>query len=449
MPEARGSASDVSRNNIQLRMKQLKTVLGLVAGLSAMALQSCGNDEKSVNVERLSVAVSSVSLNVGDTYSPEVTVYPEDATDRTFTLTSNDESVASVSGGAVSAVAPGGAEITVADASGSVTTSFSVTVYPQGYPTEATVMTTATGFWYGDYYMAGTDNAWAYMTCGDVIFSEGAFSGNGIAAFLELNAPKTGEKSLAKGTYNIDPDGKMAEFTFSKGEDFNADGLQGTFVYDSSVEGNYLVVKDGWVRISEASGAYVVTACLDAGVKTYTFSYTGSFPLKDYSKDYDSYKVTEMKDLAVGTLDYYGTKIYGSTDAAPHSEWTIYLGNSSFDFDTYDGAGDMLMLDIITAAEYTTEVPSGRYTVMSSTDNAHFQPFSVVPGIGDASTGNVLGTWYAPDYVPTYAAYVGYADIVNKGNGTYSVDFKFRDDTNEAWFQGKFEGALKYGDYHE
>lgn len=237
-------------------MNHSRLIACLSTGTALPALQSCGNDDKQVNVEMIEVAEASVTLNVGEAYTPSVTVLPENATDRTFTLTSSDETVASVDGETVTAA-------------------------------------------------------------------------------------------------------------------------------------------------------------------------------------------------AVGTLDYYGTKIYGSSATAPHSEWTIYLGNKSFDFDEYEGEGNMLMLDIITAAEYTTEVPSGRYTVMYAADNAHFQPFMVVPGMGDVSMGNVLGTWYAPSYEPKNGANIGYADITNKGNGAYAIEFKFRDDTNETYFQGKFDGKLKYGDYHE
>ena len=430
-------------------MNHSRFITCLFTGTALLALQSCGNDDKQVNVEKIEVAEASVTLNVGETYTPSVTVLPENATDRTFTLTSSDETVASVDGETVTAASAGNAEITVSDASGSVNTSFAVTVYPAGYPKEAFTMTTATGYFYGDYYMAGSDNVWAYMMNGNVVLEDGAFKGDGIAVFMELNAPKTGDKSIRIGKYVPDQTGKMEDFTFTKGEDFNAEGLQGTFIYDSSVEGNYLMVTDGEITISEKHGQKVVSAFLKAGEKSYTISYTGSYPIADYSKDYDKYAVVDMTDLTVGTLDYYGTKIYGSTSTAPHSEWTIYLGNKSFDFDEYEGKGNMLMLDIITAAEYTTEVPSGRYTVMYAADNAHFQPFMVVPGMGDASTENVLGTWYAPSYKPKNGANIGYADFTNKGNGAYSIEFKFRDDTNETYFQGKFDGNLKYGDYHE
>lgn len=431
-------------------MNRLKSLFCLTAGIISLGLQSCKKDgEPAVKVEKIEVAQTSVTLNVGETYTPEVIVTPENAKEYTLALTSDNETVAKAEGLSVKALAAGTAVITVNETTSGASTTFAVTVFPEGYPKEAIKMTTATGFFYGDYYMAGTDNAWALMTSGNAVFSGNAFEGEGIGVFMELNAPKTGEQDLIKGTYVPDPDGKMEEFTFTKGEDFNAEGLQGTFIYDSSVEGNYLMVKDGWIQITSASGAYEVTACLKTDTKSYTLTYSGSFPLQNFSKDYDNYKVVEMNKLAVGTLDYYGQKIYGSTATAPHSEWTIYLGVEGFDFETYEGSGDMLMLDIITAEEYTREVPSGRYTVMYAADNAHFQPFMTVPGLGDASTGNTLGTWYAPDYMPMYGANIGYADIVNKGNDSYSIEFKFRDDRNEAYFQGKFDGKLVYGDYHE
>ena len=294
--------------------------------------------------------------------------------------------------------------------------------------------------------MAGTDNSWTYFTSSSVIFSDGAFSGNGTALFLELNAPKSGDKAVVAGSYTIDTTDGMPEFTFTEGKDFGASGLQGTFVYDSEVEGNYLVVTDGCVSVKIVNGDYVVVAYVKAGDKTYSFKYTGSVPLKDYSKDYDSYKVVEMKNLDHGTLDYYGTKVCGAT-GTDYSGWTIYLGDKTMDFDNYEGTGEMLMLDLNTASSYTTAIPSGTYKVMYAADNAHFQPFTIVPGFEEY--GNTLGTWYALDWAPMFKANVGWAKVTNENDKTYTIEFKFRDDTEETYFQGSYKGELTYGDYHE
>ena len=153
-----------------------------------------------------------------------------------------------------------------------------------------------------------------------------------------------------------------------------------------------------------------------------------------------------MKNLSHGTLDYYGTKIYGKT-GTDYSGWTIYLGDKTMDFESYEGTGEMLMLDLNTASSYTTAIPSGTYKVMYAADNAHFQPFTVVPGFTEGSA--TLGTWYALDWESVYAANVGLVRITNENDKIYTIDFKFRDDNNETFFQGSYKGELTYGDYSE
>lgn len=427
-------------------MRPIRKTVCLLAGALALTLMSCEKEDKTVAVESIAFEETSLTLTVGQSTVPSVTILPENATDKTYSLTSSDESVLAVSGEEISAVSFGDAVLTATVPDGSLKTECNVTVIPEGYQTDFTTLNSATGYYYGDYYMSGTDNSWSYFTSGSVIFTEGAFSGKGTALFLELNAPKSGDKAVATGTYVADGAGNMQEYTFVKGEDFGASGLQGTFVYDSEVEGNYVVVSDGVISVKTINGAYVVKAYVEAGGKHYSFRYSGSVPLKDYSKDYDNYKVVEMKNLSHGTLDYYGTKIYGKT-GTDYSGWTVYLGDATMDFDNYEGTGEMLMLDLNTASSYTTAIPSGNYKVMYAADNAHFQPFTVVPGFEEA--GNQLGTWYASDWNPLYRANVGWVNVTNENDKIYTIEFKFRDDTEEVYFQGRYKGELTYGDYHE
>lgn len=294
-------------------MQLIKTVSCLLAGALALTFVSCEKEDKTISVEKIAFNETSLTLSVGQTLTPELTITPDDATDKTYILASSDEAVVTVSGSEIKAVAAGDAVITATVQGGTLTSECSVTVVPEGYPTEFTAFNSAKGFFYGDYYMAGTDNSWTYFTSGSVVFADGAFSGKGTALFLELNAPKSGDKSVTAGSYSVDESGEMPEYTFAKGEDFGTEGLQGTFVYDSEVEGNYLVVSEGAVSVKTVNSEYVVSAYVKAGGKAYSFTYSGSVPVEDYSKDYANYKVVEMKNLSHGTLDYYGTKIYGKT----------------------------------------------------------------------------------------------------------------------------------------
>ncbi len=182
-------------------MQLIKTVSCLLAGALAMTFVSCEKEDKTISVEKIAFNETSLTLSVGQTLTPELTITPDDATDKTYILASNDEAVVTVSGSEIKAVAAGDAVITATVQGGTLTSECSVTVVPEGYPTEFTAFNSAKGFFYGDYYMAGTDNSWTYFTSGSVVFADGAFSGKGTALFLELNAPKSGGKSVTAGSY--------------------------------------------------------------------------------------------------------------------------------------------------------------------------------------------------------------------------------------------------------
>ena len=69
---------------------------------------ACGPKEDPViAVTGISLSQTSVSLEVGGKVSLTATVSPSDATDKTVTWTSSNSSVASVSGGVVTAAAEG------------------------------------------------------------------------------------------------------------------------------------------------------------------------------------------------------------------------------------------------------------------------------------------------------------------------------------------------------
>lgn len=88
-----------------------------------------------VDVTSVSVSKSSVSLEVGDTASVTATVAPSNATNKTITWTSSNSSVATVSGGTITAVAAGTATITAKSNNGKTAT-VSVTVTSTPDPTD-------------------------------------------------------------------------------------------------------------------------------------------------------------------------------------------------------------------------------------------------------------------------------------------------------------------------
>jgi Bacterial surface proteins containing Ig-like domains len=85
----------------------------IIAALAVLSMVACGpKDDPVIAVTGISLSQTSVSLEVGGKVSLTATVSPSDATDKTVTWTSSNSSVASVSGGVVTAAAEGTATIT-------------------------------------------------------------------------------------------------------------------------------------------------------------------------------------------------------------------------------------------------------------------------------------------------------------------------------------------------
>lgn len=83
-----------------------------------------------VNVTGVTLDEASKTLKVGGSFTLTPTVSPADATDKSYTWSSSDETVATVSDGVVSALKAGTATITVTTTDGSKTATCAVTVEP-------------------------------------------------------------------------------------------------------------------------------------------------------------------------------------------------------------------------------------------------------------------------------------------------------------------------------
>ena len=106
-----------------------KTYASTFAGGSYSIFRKSSADSGStVSVTGVSVSPTALSLTVGDTSTLTATVSPGDATNKNVTWSSNNTSVATVSGGTVTAVAAGSATITVTTEDGDKTATCSVTV---------------------------------------------------------------------------------------------------------------------------------------------------------------------------------------------------------------------------------------------------------------------------------------------------------------------------------
>lgn len=114
-------------------------VTGVIAGsttITATAKDVSGNDlvatcnvtVKAISVTGVSLDVTSTEMSIGGTKTLTPTISPSNATNKNVTWTSSNTSVATVSGGVVTAKAAGSATITVKTVDGNKTATCSVTV---------------------------------------------------------------------------------------------------------------------------------------------------------------------------------------------------------------------------------------------------------------------------------------------------------------------------------
>lgn len=439
---------------------------GCVAALFSVAAllggTSCSDDENTpppsggdVEVTSVTILPVSASMEVGETKVFTVTVLPANATDKSYVLESSNESVVVVENNVATAIAAGTANIT-AKCGDIRSEACQITVNEPEVPFDGIVALNAGAYYKGDQYGTGSDNTFLVLMTDDVITYENTLSGAGKALWIDMNATKTGLKNIPDGTYTAmleEPgDGESQDFTFLPGVDMGSWGIMGSFIY-SLAEGaaaetaEFIMVEDGTVTISVSGSVYTVIASVTAGGESYNFKYEGE--IDDASDNVGpgggeegEYDEIELTNLTQGEMDYWG-QAYGPT-GTDYANWTIYLAGADFDFNSFDGSGPLMQIEINTASSATTDITPGTYTVFEEIANTSFVPFSSVPAF--IQDNNPLGTWYINELLEaTYGATSGTV-VISKTGSNYTIEFDFTDAEFMGKFKGTYTGPLSYYD---
>ena len=442
-----------------MRVKSILSAFALMVPVCmATIFTSCEKKDVTVPVTGIEMTPASVELKPGDTQVLKVSVLPENATDKTYTLSSSDESVATVADDVVTAVADGSAVITAVAADGTHKASVTVKVTT---PYDGIVASSAGAVFIGDQYGIGYDEVFVYLLSGDVRYSDLSLSGKGSALWLDLNLPGTGKAVLPAHHYTamLEDDQEMA-YTFQTGVDMGDWGVIGSFVYENNGKIEYAMVEDGTVDITLDGSTYTVDAVVKSEGKEYKFRYTGAIEVETYTGGGDGgeggdgeYTTVNLGKLTQARFEYYGDA-YGTNGVSDN--WVLYLCDDGVTIgnDGFTGVGDIMMIELDCPVGVKDHIEPGTYPVVSPTEitgASDLKPFTTVPGLQDAE-GYIYGTWYLSSKNSEDASFAGYygategSVTVDKTGDVYSISFEIKDTEYNGIVSGSFEGKASIFD---
>lgn len=432
-----------------MRVKSILSAFALMVPVCmATIFTSCEKKDVTVAVTGIEVTPASVELKPGDTQVLKVSVLPENATDKTYTLSSSDESVATVTDDVVTAVADGSAVITAVAADGTHKASVTVKVTT---PYDGIVASSAGAVYMGDQYGIGYDEVFLYLLSGDVRYSDLSLSGKGSALWLDLNLPGTGKAVLPAHHYTayIDEEQEM-EYTFQAGVDLGDWGVIGSLVYENNGKMEYMMVEDGTVDITLDGSTYTVDAVVKSQGKEYKFRYTGAIEVETYTGGGEGgdgeYTTVNLGKLTQARFEYYGDA-YGTNGVSDN--WILYLCDDGVTIgeNGFSGVGDIMMIELDCPVGVKDHIEPGTYPVIPPTEATTdaLKPFTTVPGLQNAE-GYIYGTWYLSSKNSEDKAFAGYygasqgSVTVGKTGDVYSISFEIKDTDYKGIVSGSFEG---------
>lgn len=433
-----------------MRVKSFLSALALMVPICmATILTSCEKKDAIVAVTDIKVTPASVELKPGQTQTLTVSVLPENATDKTYTWSSSDESVATVADDVVTAVADGSAVITAVTTDGSHKASVIVEV---NTPYDGVVATSAGAVYMGDQYGVGYDEVYLYLLSESVKYSNLSLSGKGSALWLDLNLPKTGKASLPAHHYTalLSEDQDMS-YTIQPGTDMGAYGVIGSLVYENNGSVEYVMVEDGTVDITVEGTTYTVDAVVKSAGKEYKFRYTGAINVETYTSgggDDKEWKNVELGKLTQAMFAYCGDS-YGTDGVSDN--WVLYLCDDGVTIGEtgFSGVGDIMMIELDCAVGVKDHIDPGTYSVISPlelTSVEDLKPFTTVPGLQNEA-GYIYGTWYISSkysennqFAGYYGASEGSVTVDKTDDDIYSISFEIKDTGYYGIVSGSFEG---------
>ena len=271
--------------------------------------------------------------------------------------------------------------------------------------------------YFGDQYTPGVaDNYYLFLS--DLgLDAEGYEQANGTYYRFDIYAPISADNAtkVPAGTYTIDmtDSGALWTASLSYSAYFILDEYGWDYVSnDYPASGTVVVGEDGTI-VAE------VTMLMSGATHKVTYN-GGNIVVFDNSSSgggddvvYSTLTGDWNCNLSAHTLYYQS---YGDWYEVGYQNWVIAIMPNS-------QAGDFVQFDLLAGADSFTSF-AGEYTISDSLD-----AYTAYPGYID--DGYLAGAWYYKEDGVTMAPFVdGWVDIVDNGDGTYTVEFDVYDDAD-------------------
>ena len=271
--------------------------------------------------------------------------------------------------------------------------------------------------YFGDQYNPGVaDNYYLFLS--DLgLDAEGYEQANGTYYRFDIYAPISADNAtkVPAGTYTIDmtDSGALWTASLSYSAYFILDEYGWDYVSnDYPASGTVVVGEDGTI-VAEVtmlmSGATHKVTYNGGNIEVFDNSSSGGGDDVVYSTLTGDWNC----NLSAHTLYYQS---YGDWYEVGYQNWVIAIMPNS-------QAGDFVQFDLLAGADSFTSF-AGEYTISDSLD-----AYTAYPGYID--DGYLAGAWYYKEDGVTMAPFVdGWVDIVDNGDGTYTVEFDVYDDAD-------------------
>jgi hypothetical protein len=283
--------------------------------------------------------------------------------------------------------------------------------------------------YFGDQYSPDyADNYYLFLS--DIgLDADGYEQANGTYYRFDIYAPISADNAtkVPAGTYTVDmsDSGALWTATLSYSAYFVLDEYGWDYVAnDYPASGTIVVGEDGSI-VAEVtmlmSGATHKVTYNGGNIVVYDNSSSGEGGDGPYSTLLSDWNC----NLSAHTLYYEG---YGDWYEVGYQNWVIAIMPNSQE-------GDFVQFDILAGADSDTSF-EGEYTISDS-----LGAYTAYPGYIDYD-GWMAGSWYYKEDGVTMAPFVdGWVEIVNNGDGTYTVEFDVWDDCDYN-VTGKWTGEI-------